>query len=69
VPTIVYACDTRPVHDTMAPGGMVRLWPRQIDLENTERLKAFEGTTVVEGMGELERAVMARLSGVGEGEG
>ena len=25
VPSIVYACDTKPVHDTMAPGGMVRL--------------------------------------------
>ncbi len=61
VPVIVYACDTKPVHDTMAPGGMVRLWPRRVDLENTERLKGFEGTAVVESMGELERAVAARL--------
>jgi flavoprotein len=64
VPAIVYACDTRPVHDTMAPGGMVRLWPRRIDLENTARLKQFEATTVVESMGELERTVMARLAEV-----
>ena len=41
--SIVYACDTKPVHDTMAPGGMVRLWPRRIDLENTERLKGVRG--------------------------
>ena len=61
VPMIVYACDTKPVHDTMAPGGMVRLWPRRIDLENTERLKAFEATTVVGSMAELDRAVEARL--------
>ena len=64
VPVIVYACDTKPVHDTMAPGGMVRLWPRRVDLENTERLKAFEATTVVEDMAELERAVTARLAEV-----
>lgn len=61
VPMIVYACDTKPVHDTMAPGGMVRLWPRRIDLENTERLRGFEATTVVESVAELERAVAARL--------
>ena len=41
VPIIVYACDTKPVHDTMAPGGMVRLWPRRVDLENTERLQGL----------------------------
>lgn len=41
MPVIVYACDTKPVHDTMAPDRMVRLWPRRIDLDNTERLKAF----------------------------
>src|SRR3954447_5482966 len=64
VPAIVYACDTKPVHDTMAPGGMVRLWPRRVDLENTERLRGFELTTVVEDMASLERAVRARLAEV-----
>ena len=64
VPAIVYACDTKPVHDTMAPGGMVRLWPRRVDLENTEKLKGFEATTVVEDMVELERAVARRLAEV-----
>lgn len=62
VPVIVYACDTKPVHDTMAPGGMVRLWPRRIDLDNTDRLRSFEATTVVEDMGGLERAVVGRLA-------
>lgn len=68
VPVIVYACDTRPVHDTMAPDGMVRLWPRRVDLENTERLKGFELTTVVEDMAGLERAVAGRLGEVVAGE-
>jgi dihydromethanopterin reductase (acceptor) len=64
IPAIIYACDTKPVHDTMAPSGMVRLWPRRVDLENTERLRGFELTTVVEDMASLERAVRARLAEV-----
>jgi dihydromethanopterin reductase (acceptor) len=67
VPIVVYACDTKPVHDTMAPDGLVRLWPRRIDLENTERLRCFELTTVVEDMAGLEAAVAARLAEVGGG--
>jgi dihydromethanopterin reductase (acceptor) len=64
VPVIVYACDTLPEMDTMAPDRMVHLWPRRIDLENTERLKAFEQTTVVTTLAELEGAVTARLKEV-----
>ncbi|MCS6781283.1 MAG: flavoprotein [Geminicoccaceae bacterium] len=67
IPIIVYACDTKPVHDSMAPHRMVRLWPRRIDLENTARLKAFEGVAVVEDMAALEAAVAARLAEVAEG--
>jgi flavoprotein len=33
--------------DTEAPGGMVKVYPRRIDLENVERLREFEYTTVV----------------------
>jgi hypothetical protein len=51
----------------MAPDRPVRLWPRRIDLDNTERLKGFELTTVVEDMAALERAVTARLAEVGGG--
>ena len=65
VPIILYACDTRPVHETMAPDRMVRLWPRRIDLENTDRLRGFEGTTVVEDMAQLEAAVRIRLAELG----
>jgi flavoprotein len=58
VPTIVFACDNAPE----APKGMVKVSPRRIDLENTERLRSFEATTVVESMAELEAAVASRLA-------
>ena len=61
VPTIVFACDTAPELNTEAPKGMVKVYPRKIDLDNTERLKSFEETTVAESVGELEAAVRARL--------
>jgi flavoprotein len=62
VPAIVFACDTAPEMDTEAPKGMVKVYPRRIDLENTERLKSFEATTVVETFPEFERAIEARLA-------
>ena len=66
VPTIVFACDNAPELDTEAPKGMVKVYPRRIDLENTERLKSFEATTVVESIAELEQAVAARLAWLSE---
>jgi flavoprotein len=62
VPAIVFACDTQPEMDTEAPKGMVKVYPRRIDLENTAKLKSFEDTTVVETLPELEAAVKARLA-------
>jgi dihydromethanopterin reductase (acceptor) len=59
VPSIVFACDTAPELETEAPKGMVKVYPRRIDLDNTERLKAFEATQVVETLEEL-RATVAR---------
>jgi flavoprotein len=61
VPAIVFACDTAPEMDTEAPKGMVKVYPRRIDLENTQKLKSFEATTVVETVAELEAAVEERL--------
>jgi flavoprotein len=61
VPTIVFACDTAPELETMAPGGMVKVYPRQVDIENVGRLKGFEATTVVDSVDELERALAARF--------
>ncbi len=62
VPTIVFACDNAPELDTEAPKGMVKVYPRRIDLENTEKLKSFEDTRVVESVAELEEAVSERLT-------
>lgn len=62
IPSIVFACDTAPELETMAPGGMVKVFPRRIDLENVERLKAFEHTEVVESMAALQTSVTRRLA-------
>jgi dihydromethanopterin reductase (acceptor) len=40
VHAIVFACDTAPEMDTEAPKGMVKVYPRRIDLENTAWLKS-----------------------------
>ncbi len=60
IPSIVFACDTAPELLTRAPHGMVKVFPRRIDLENTERLKAFEHTTVVESLDALKTAIARR---------
>jgi flavoprotein len=60
VPSIVFACDTAPELETEAPKGLVKVYPRRIDLENTERLKSFDATQVVETLAELEGALARR---------
>jgi flavoprotein len=60
VPSIVFACDTAPELETEAPKGMVKVYPRPIDLENTARLKTFNDVNVVETLGELEDAIVRR---------
>ena len=60
VPAIVFACDTAPEMDTEAPEGMVKVYPRGIDLENTARLATFEATHVVETLAGLEAAIAER---------
>ena len=62
VPSIVFACDTAPELLTKAPGGIVKVWPRRIDLENVEKLKGFEDVVVVESMDALVAAVRGRLA-------
>jgi flavoprotein len=61
VPSIVYACDTEPEMDTEAPKGMVKVYPRRIDLENTDRLATFDYTLVVRSVDELREALKERL--------
>ncbi|MFM9162690.1 MAG: flavoprotein [Methylocystis sp.] len=60
VPTIVFACDTAPELETRAPKDIVMVYPRRIDLENTEKLKSFEATEVVESLAALKEAVARR---------
>jgi flavoprotein len=60
VPAIVFACDSAPEMDTPAPEGMVKVYPRAIDLENTHRLREFERTEVVVTLSELESALLRR---------
>jgi flavoprotein len=62
IPSIVFACDTAPELDTMAPGGMVKVYPRRIDLDNVAALRRFEDTQVVESMSELQDKVRRRLA-------
>jgi len=60
VPSIVFACDTAPELETEAPKGMVKVYPRAIDLENTARLKTFGDVSVVETLVELNAAIARR---------
>lgn len=60
LPAIVFACDTAPELETEAPKGMVKVYPREIDLKNTERLKSLESTVVVESLEDLRPALGRR---------
>jgi dihydromethanopterin reductase (acceptor) len=60
VPSIVFACDSAPELLTQAPGGVVKVYPRRIDLENTQRLAEFESTQVVLSLAALRAALAAR---------
>ena len=60
VPAIVFACDSAPEMLTEAPGGVVPVWPRRIDLDNTARLAGFERTQVVLSLDALRAAIAVR---------
>jgi flavoprotein len=65
VPAIVFACDTAPQMQTEAPREWVTVYPRPIDLENTQRLKALPLVSVIETFDELRAMLVARLTQVG----
>ena len=68
VPSIVYPCDIAPEMETTAPKGkMVMVYPRQIDLEATDKLATIEYTHIVKSVDELIVSVNARLLEVAEG--
>ena len=56
-PIIVYPTDTAPEMDTLSPSGMVKVYPRKIDLENTDRLAAMDGVRVARSLEELRSAI------------
>ena len=63
VESIVFACDTAPELESEAPrDNIVKVYPRQIDLDNVEKLKQFSCTQVVADMASLQQAIMQRLS-------
>lgn len=62
IPSIVFACDSEPTVITEAPDRTVMVYPRPIDLENTERLKSFPYTTVVESIAALKAALNQPLA-------
>lgn len=62
VPSIVFACDTAPELESEAPRDhMVKVYPRNIDLQNAQKLRDFEATQVVADMAELQVALQQRL--------
>ncbi len=55
--SIVFACDTEPTVITQAPKKLVTLYPRNIELENYEKLKKFAFTDVVNNIDSLHEAL------------
>ena len=68
VPSIVYPCDIAPEMNTTAPKGkMVMVYPRQIDLEATDKLATIEYTQIVKSVDELIASVKTRIETVAQG--
>ena len=61
---IFFPCDTAPELKTFAPSGYVDVFPREIDLNNVEKLKGFSNTDVVMSFKELEEKVLKRIKNV-----
>ena len=57
VECIYFPCDTAPELKTLAPSGYVDVYPREVDLENVEKLKKFSDTLTVMSFKELKEAV------------
>ncbi len=68
VPSIVFACDTIPalgvsfIKSEAPRENIVKVFPRQIDLDNIAKLSQFELTQVVDSISTLEKAIDQRIS-------
>lgn len=65
IPGIVLACDTVPVVVTKSPREWVELKPRNIELDNVERLRAIDHALVVENPDALRQLLELRLNELG----
>ena len=55
IPIVVLPTDLAPEMDSLGPNReSIKVYPRKIDLENTEQLRSFEGVVVVRSQAELE---------------
>ncbi len=62
VPVIVLPTDLAPEMDTTGPHGeLVKVYPRPIDLENTDKLRKFPGVTVVDSVREMVECLVTYL--------
>ncbi len=58
VPIIVLPTDVAPVIESPGPrGGLIKVFPRQVDLEAVGKLHSFPGVTVVSSVAELRWAL------------
>lgn len=70
VPIIVLPTDVAENITSSGPkGGQVRVYPRAIDLENVEKLRGFQGVTVVTDTEELKESLEICLSRQAAGKG
>jgi dihydromethanopterin reductase (acceptor) len=62
VPVIVMPTDLEPEVNSRGPHGeLVKVYPRPIDLENSEELRSFPGVSVVSNVEEMERCLTTFL--------
>ena len=54
VPILVLPTDVAPAVSSAAPGRMIQVYPRLVDLENVKRLEAFAGVSVVKDVESLK---------------
>jgi dihydromethanopterin reductase (acceptor) len=65
VPSIIFACDTAPELTSEAPrDNMVKVCPRQIDLDNVAKLANFEFTQIMSDIEMLQKAISMRVAGL-----
>ena len=62
VPSIIFACDTASELESEAPrDNIVKVYPRQIDLDNVAKLSTFEHTQIVDSMDGLHASIHEHL--------